>query len=116
MVIQERSQQGCCILEGSGRMDFKARHAFQVAMKTAQTSGAAHIVFDLKEVSFIDSAGLALLVLANRGCEERNVRFSLCQPQNPVKDVLELTNMGKHFPISESLETALLFTHQPLIR
>lgn len=115
MVIQERSQHGCYILEGSGRMDFKARHVFQCAMKTAQASGASRIVFDLREVSFIDSAGLALLVLAKRGCGELNVRFSLCQPQNTVSDVLELTNMQKHLTIFETLETALSSTHTPLI-
>ena len=34
-------------------MDFKAGHMFQSAMKTVQASGVSHIVFDLREVSFI---------------------------------------------------------------
>ncbi|MDH5585721.1 MAG: STAS domain-containing protein [Nitrospirota bacterium] len=116
MVIQERLQQGCYILERSGRMDFKAGHMFQSAMKTVQASGVSHIVFDLREVSFIDSAGLALLILANRGCRELNVRFSLCQPQHSAGDVFELTNMRKHLTIVGTVESALSSTSQSITR
>ena len=111
MVIQERSQHDTYILEGSGRMDFKARHVFQAAMKAAQASEASHIVFDLSGITFIDSAGLALIILANRECVERNVTYSLCQPQGSVKDVFELTNMIKHMTVFDTLKCAL--SHQP---
>lgn len=116
MVIQETFENGMYILEGSGRMDFKARHVFQNAMKTARASGASHIVFNLSEITFIDSAGLALIILATRGCGECNVRFSLCQPGDTVKDVLRLTNMEKHIAIFDTLEASRSHKHRPVLQ
>ena len=111
MVIEETFQNGVYILEGSGRMDFKTRHVFQNAIKTALASETSHIVFNLSGISFIDSAGLALFVLANRECGEHNVQLSLCQPQDTVKDILELTTMNKHMTVFDTLKCAL--SHQP---
>ena len=116
MVIQESSQSGAYILEGSGRLDFKARHMFQTAMKAAQTSKESHIVFDLSDVTFVDSAGLALLILANRESKEHNVLFSLCQPRDTIKEVFELTNMAKHVSIFNSMADALSHKQQPVLR
>ncbi len=107
MVIQQTSQKEACILESSGHIDFNARNDIHNAMKTAMASGSRHILFNLKGITFIDSAGLGLLMLASKECNTANVRFSLCQPEKYVKDVLALTNINQQIPIFDSLEQAL---------
>ncbi len=116
MVIQETIQNGMYILDGTGRMDFKARHVFQNAMKAARASEATHIVFDLSNVPFIDSAGLALIILASRECEEQKIKYSVCQPQKSVKDIFELTNLAKHISIFDTLQSALSHQHRSVLQ
>jgi len=107
MLIHQTTQNGNYILQSNGRMDFKARKAFQSATQAAHASEAHHIVVNLKDVSFIDSAGLALLLLAGKECIEKNVRFSLCQPQGYVNNILNVARVKTQFPVFDTLEEAL---------
>ena len=111
-MIHETSQNGVCILEGSGRLDFHKRKEFQKSIKQSLESGSQHIVFNLKVLTYIDSAGLGLLLLAAKECQQSNVRFSLCKPEDYVKDVLDLANMESQIPIFETLEKALSYKPQ----
>ena len=106
-MIPTKSQNGAYILEGSGRIDFHKRKDFQIAIKKSMDSGSKHIVFNLKDVTFIDSAGLGLLLIAAKECHNSNIRFLLCQPNGYVKDVLDLANIEKQIPIIATLEMAL---------
>jgi len=111
MMIHEATQNGACILEGSGRLDFNTRKEILNAIKSALASGSRHIVFNLKDVTFIDSSGLGILLLASKDCDQSKVCFSLCASEGYVKDVLALGRIQKQIPIFDSLEQAL--SHRP---
>ncbi len=111
MMIQETSQNGTTILEGSGRLDFNTRKEIQNAVKSAIASGSRSIVFSLKDVSYIDSAGLGILLLASKGCNQSNVSFSLCAIEGYVNNVLDIGNIKQQIPIFDSLGQAL--SHRP---
>ncbi len=89
-------------LEFSGKLNFQARQAYQQAINQAQAASPRHVIFNLTGVTYIDSAGLGLLTLTHKKFTESGILVSITSPQGSVKDVLELTNMGKKFPIYDS--------------
>jgi len=107
MTIHETTQKGACILAISGRLDFPSRDEIQEAIKTALASGSTHIILNLRNVTFIDSSGLGILLLASKDCKKSKVRLSLCQAQNYVQEVLALGKINTQIPIHDSLEAAL---------
>ncbi len=66
MIINESTQGAAYILQLSGSLDFKAREAFQNAIKNGQDSGLKCLILDFQDVHFIDSSALGLLNLPAR--------------------------------------------------
>lgn len=93
------------ILEGeinvSNAMELKK--AFGEILDT----GAAKILVDFEQVSFIDSSGLAVLIeLVNR-LQEVKGKLNLCNVNRKIKGIFEITKIHKMMDIFESRETAL---------
>ena len=58
-----------------------------------------NIVIDMSEVSFIDSSGLATLVNIFKKSRQENVELSICNIQDSVKLILEITQLYNVLPI-----------------
>lgn len=66
------------------------------------------VVFDLGEVSFVDSAGLGEIVACHRSLDQIGGRLVLASPRGKVKDLIELTRIGELLPVFPSLGEAML--------
>ncbi len=62
------------------------------------------LLVDMKEIEFMDSAGLMALIKSFRLAQGLNRRFSICAVAPSVKIVLELTQLDNVFEIFESRE------------
>lgn len=58
-------------------------------------SGWAEVVADLREVTFMESTGLHVLVTHHRRAAERGARFAIVDGGGPVARVLELTGIDQ---------------------
>jgi anti-sigma B factor antagonist len=56
------TEQGVYVLAPDAEFDYAAAPTLRTQLRAALEAGAAAIVFDLQRVSFMDSAGLRLLV------------------------------------------------------
>jgi anti-sigma B factor antagonist len=65
----------------------------QVSLQVKQ--GHKHLLFNLEQVSFMDSAGLGVLLHAKRTCEAQKGSFALASVQAYVQNLLKLTNLDK---------------------
>lgn len=81
----------------SGRFDAHETQAVRALVDTAFEGGASSIVFDLREVNFIDSTGLSELVRTMKGCRERDGELILDGVSNAVRIILELTKLDAAF-------------------
>ena len=81
----------------AGRLNFAARKKVQEAILDAiydaRNLGVKSIVLDLEKVPYIDSAGLALIVIAHQKLKEDNIQLSLSHPQDFVQKALDLANV-----------------------
>ncbi len=73
----------------------------------AQAAGEPpQIIVDLRQVYFIDSAGLSALVVGQKRAREAGGTMNLFALQQPVRIILELSWLDKAFPIFETEEEA----------
>ena len=106
MYVAERIQDETLVLMISGRVTFYSRKVFQGIVKTARFSGAKHIIFNMKGVTFMDSAALGGLALAYLNLNEGDVAMSVVEPQQPVKTLLENANFTSLIPTYPTEESA----------
>ena len=72
----------------AGELDLTAADQADSAIRAVETAGAKTIVLDLRELRFMDSTGLRVLLSSAREIEQ----LSLAGPlQAPVQRLLELT-------------------------
>ena len=106
MEIVLRTEGHTVIVELTGRLD--AHQSKQVTQKlTEAMNTASHVVVNLANVNFIDSSGLALLVKGLRQSREKQGDLVLCELQQPVRIIFELTRLDRAFRIYASEQTAL---------
>ncbi len=84
----------------SGRVEFPFRKTFHAAINQAQHANPKKVVLNFTDVSFINSAGLGLLMLAFNQLKEANIQLVLEVPPGYVRDVFELASLGNKIPIS----------------
>jgi len=97
--ITERIQADHTILTVSGRFDIRARQPFQAGIEHAKRSNPRQVTLNLTEVSYINSVGIGLLLLAHKNLEEANIRFSLEISEGYVAQILAVTHVDDIIPI-----------------
>ncbi len=105
MDIHARSENGIDILEFDGRFD-----AYEVPAMTqwlAANPDARNMVINLSGVGFVDSSGLATLVKCLKRCRQNEGELYLCNLQQAVQIIFELTQLDKAFTIFADQKTAL---------
>ena len=92
MVIKEKETQGVPVLILSGKLDLFAKNAFKEVIQKHKDNRAKRILVDMRNVSFIDSAGLGVLAVAVKMLQEIKGNLILVNPQDSVKGVLDNAN------------------------
>ena len=95
------------VVEVSGELDLSTGPALEQQLVTLIDDGVTDIVLDLSGVSFIDSSGLGVLVVALKRLRFRGgaLRLAGCQP--PVRTVLDITALSRIFFMYPTVDAAL---------
>lgn len=108
MQIKERTVPHGIILDIAGDLTYANRAVFKAAAEKAKHAGCRHLIVNLEQVRFVDSAGLGLLVLVSQSFKLLQARVSMLKPQSYVREIMSLANIPKMIPIYESEEDALI--------
>ncbi len=65
------------------------------------------MILDLRELEFMDSTGLGLLVTTNKRAREAGRRFALVKGGQQVQRLLSLTGVGERLTVVDSPEELL---------
>lgn len=91
------------------RMDASVAPEFRKQIiEHAQTPGV-EIILDMKQVTFIDSSALGVLVACYKTVISNNGSFALCGVTGAVLELLELTRLDSIFPCYPSADDAQSF-------
>ena len=89
------------------RLDAHNSDDLKVEMNRLFESGTKELVVDLKEVRFIDSSGLGVLVSGYKNAATHQGSIKLCSLQTQVKSMFELTRLHRVFDIYQTIDEAL---------
>jgi anti-sigma B factor antagonist len=88
-------------LRASGELDLATVRAVEREVTELRSRGVDSIVLDLRELVFIDSSGLNLLLRLNAQSRADGFDFAIVEGEGPVRRLLRLTNLIGDFKRAE---------------
>jgi anti-anti-sigma factor len=85
-----------------GELDIASLGRVERAVEEALAAGAGIVEIDLRELTFMDSSGLRLIIGLHHDAEREGWTLSLIKPSGPPLEVLELTRAAEHLPFRDS--------------
>ena len=107
MKISTREKGKVVIFDLKGDLDTKGASTVKEKINEKLDEDKTLILFNLTEVTYIDSAGLGVLVSGLKNANKLSGDLKLWGLQENVKDVFELTRLNKVFQIFDDEESAL---------
>ena len=102
MNLAIRTVDHVTILELAGRLDAGSTPPVAEALRKLTAAAPAHVVVNLSGVNFMDSTALAALVQGLKRARQVDGNVRLCNIQQPVRIIFELTRLEKAFDIYAS--------------
>lgn len=90
-----------------GTLDLAHTTRFDEALRRAERGASRCLLLDLRDVGFIDSRGLGLLLAARRRAARAGRRLVLVQVPDAVRRVFELTAHGEDFEMVDEVPEGL---------
>lgn len=94
-------EQHVGVIRPGQRFDFNAYRPFRECYeKELRKPEVNHVVVDLNDVKYIDSAALGILLMLREKAQEAGKTVELRGPRDVVRDVLEVANFFRLFKVS----------------
>ena len=90
----------CITLHVVGEIDIVTAGDMEDPLLDLLDRGFETVVLDLREVTFLDSSGLRVLINSQRYAQERGAHLSILVGTSRSRDVLELSGVIDHLDIS----------------
>ncbi len=91
--IRETVRAGTHTLALTGELDLDSANDLEEAVRKVCASGAG-LVIDLRKVTFMDSTGLRVLIVAATLCEEQGHELRII-PGEEIQRILEMTGLDR---------------------
>ena len=95
--VEARPDRARVIVVVRGEVDVATVGEVQRMLDELRSEGWRDVVVDLREVRFLDSTGLSLLLTADRAARRDGWDFSIVDGSAPVSRLFELTGLSEHF-------------------
>jgi len=95
--LEVRSQGKATIIAVSGELDLASSPALQEELDRASDSDM--LIIDLRELDFMDSTGLSVLVRAHQRAEEQGRRLAMVKGPQQVQRLLSLTGVADRLTV-----------------
>ena len=100
-------RQHAAVVALSGELDAHTAGRLRSLLAEQLLAGPGNLVIDLSGLSFIDSAGLAVLIAADKGMRRAGTKLVLAAPRAPVDKVLRLTGLTAVLTTAPTVDEAL---------
>ncbi len=102
------TRSDCVIVTVSGDVDLRTTATLSRTLEAAATTSRTDcLVIDMTDLSFIDSAGLGVLIHAQNRAEARGSSIVLVHPPQLVRRLLTNTGLQHRFTAYDTLDAAL---------
>jgi len=108
MKIQKRERDGVTILDVEGKITIgKGDVALREAVQQVVGAGATKLVFNLEDVTAMDSSGVGELVSSFTTVTNRGGKLKLANLPAKVNDILQITQLITVFEVFDSEDEAI---------
>lgn len=101
------NQGGASVVAVSGELDLRTSPEVEERLASAFDAGAELVILDLRQIEFMDSTGLRVLLGAHQRANESGRRFALVRGADQVERVLTLTGVRDLLTVVDSPEELL---------
>jgi anti-sigma B factor antagonist len=105
--IIEELQNDINIYRLNGRLDSNTSQGFEKKLFQAISDGSKNMVVDFKDIDYISSAGLRVIIKVFKALQREDGRIMLCSMQDYIRELFEITGIDVFVPIVASIEDAL---------
>ncbi len=107
MEIIEENHSGINIFKLTGRLDSNTSQGFEKKIFQAIDGGSKNMIIDFKNLDYISSAGLRVILKATKALKREDGKMLLCDMQDYVKEVFEIAGFDSFLPIVGTMDDAL---------
>ncbi len=95
------------ILKLSGEFDASAVERALEEVTTLLDGGVLHLIADCRDLRYVNSTGLGVILHFSRVTRERGGSFRLCEVSEPVYEIIEIIGATALLELHDSLEEAI---------
>ena len=107
MEIIELKQGTVSTFKLQGRLDSNTSQSFEKRLLDAISDGIKNVIIDFKDLDYISSAGLRVILKATKTLKREDGKIMLCSMQDYVKEVFEIAGFDSFLPIVPTMDDAL---------
>ena len=97
-----------------GCFDVHAEPVLESAVLEVQEVQGKHIILDLQDLTTLDSRALGKLFLTYHHLSRKQIRMSMVNPRQVVREMLEFVNFPQIVPIYDSVDDVVAFEHRQM--
>lgn len=107
MTLIDTAPEGFAVIQFAGVMDEETSGEARSKID-AMTQGKTfnHLIFDLSDLSYINSKGIGFLVSMQAHLSKENKKLAIVNPSETVSDVMALVGINQIIGVYDSLEKA----------
>lgn len=99
-IVSNQIDNAKATLTINGRFDFSIHRNFREKYEAILAApGVRHLAVDLRDVNYIDSSALGMLLLLREKAAAQNIDMTIVNTQGSVRQILEVANFGRLFNI-----------------
>jgi len=107
MEITQQEAHGISIFKLSGRLDSNTSQGFEKKIFDSISNGSRNMIIEFKDLDYISSAGLRVILKATKALKREDGRIMLCDMQDYVKEVFEIAGFDSILPIVPTMDDAV---------
>lgn len=105
--VEVQNHDQATVIAVSGELDLASSPALQEELDRVSASDSQLLIIDLRELDFMDSTGLSVLVRAHQRAEEQGRRLAMVKGPQQVQRLLSLTGVADRLTLIERPEDLL---------
>jgi anti-anti-sigma factor len=107
MTIETTTVGKAAVVKLIGRMDAETCRQFEAAWDRLMGAGSINLVVDLSELTYLNSAGIGSFLRNGKLAQSKGGALLIVGLKGLVKEIFELTQLHRVYPIFDSTEAAL---------
>ena len=107
MELSSREYKRAIVLRVVGRVDANSAKHFEEEIQRHVTTGPSNLILELDSADYLSSAGVRVLITAQKTLKQRGGAVMLASPSERVREVMQMAGLDPLFPVYSDTETAL---------